>query len=97
MADERCDPAAVPQWRLDAQVRAMRGKMLVAGPEEIRELDEIATFIWRQIDGVRTVEQIACIVSDEYDVAAGTALADVAELLAELAGCRVIDLPAPGR
>jgi Coenzyme PQQ synthesis protein D (PqqD) len=97
MADELTDPAAVPQWRLEAQVRAMRGKMLVAGPEEIRELDEIATFIWRQIDGVRTVEQIAGIVSTEYDVDAGTALADVAELLAELASCRVIDLSAPGR
>lgn len=87
----------VPHWHLEVRIRNMRGKTLVAGPYEARELDETAAFIWRQIDGTRTIRQIAEVVASEYDVDAGTALADVAELVADLVGCQAIEVPAPSQ
>ncbi len=84
--------ASVPRWRIDARVRTMRGKTFVAGPREARELDETAAFIWRMLDGTRTVQQIAEAVCAEYAVDAGTAVTDVTELVTELIGCGVVEL-----
>lgn len=86
------DADAVPQWRIDVRVRSMRKKTYVAGPSEARELDETATFIWRLMDGTRSIQQIAETVAAEYQVAPAEVLADVRELVDELIGCEVIEL-----
>ena len=82
----------VPRRRLDARVRAARGTLLVAGAGEALELDEVAAFMWKQIDGTRTVAEIADAVAGAYDVDAGTARDDVAELLGELVEVGVVEL-----
>ena len=89
--------AAVPRRRLGSRVRVLSGMTLVAGPRGASELDGTAAFVWRQIDGRRTVEQLAGALCAEYEgVDLPTALADVTELICELLGCEVVELTAPG-
>lgn len=83
--------AAVPRWRIDVRVRTMRGKVLIAGPRETLELADTAAYIWRLIDGTRTIQQIAHAVSSEYDVDTRTAFTDATDLITELLNCEVIE------
>jgi pyrroloquinoline quinone biosynthesis protein D len=49
-----------------------------------RELNEVASRIWELCDGRRTVEQIADVIVEEFDVDVGTARRDAAEFVREL-------------
>lgn len=78
-------PTTVPALPLSVRMRNYRGKVLVGGYQHVMELSETASFIWRQIDGVRTVADIGATVAREYGIDEETATADVTELLANLA------------
>lgn len=82
--------ASVPCRRLDARVRNYRGVTLVAGPSQALELSETAAFVWRSIDDHRSVADVAALLAQEYDVDADTALADVVDLLADLADAGLV-------
>jgi hypothetical protein len=58
--------------------------------DEIHSLDEVGTFIWRQIDGRRTVADILTALVAEYEVAEPDARADLAEFIDELAARKLI-------
>lgn len=92
----------VPRQRLDTRRRAVRGRIVLAGPrialgleETALELDEIATFIWRRIDGVRTVRQLAEAVAAAYDADLETVTDDVVELIGEFLDHQVVELVSP--
>jgi hypothetical protein len=77
--------AAVPCVPLNVRLRRQSGRYLAVGYEHTLELSDTAAFIWQQVDGRRSVAAIAELVSDEYAVDTATALADVRELLDDLA------------
>lgn len=52
-----------------------------ADPEKIYTLNEVAAFIWEQIDGTRSVQQLVAAVLDHFDVTADEARRDVIEYL----------------
>jgi len=75
---------SVPSAPLHVRMRKFQGKMFVGGYEHVLELSDTATFIWRKVDGVRTVGEISALVAQEYDIPAEVAQADVVSLFAEL-------------
>ena len=50
----------------------------------IYTLNEVASRIWQLIDGVRTVEEIASVLTQEYEVQAQEAEADVVDFLTQM-------------
>lgn len=86
------DPAAVPVTPMHVRPRRHQGRFVVGGYEHVLELSETATFIWRHIDGVRTVGELGALLSAEYDVAVDVAVADVAELIADLVAAGVMTI-----
>ena len=76
--------ASVPVLRLDVRVRNGGQGLTVARQQHVYELDEVASFIWRQIDGSRTVADIGTCLAGEYGIDAGEAAADVADALEPL-------------
>ncbi|MER8235553.1 PqqD family protein [Streptomyces sp. NPDC094049] len=84
--------ASVPTLRLDARIRNIRGKVMIAGPAQAFELSETAAFIWKQIDGSNTVAQIGRLLAAEYEVDEATAVEDTAEVVAELAAGNIVTL-----
>jgi hypothetical protein len=81
----------VPRRRLNARVRNFRDRTMVAGSNEPLELSESATFLWRLIDGRRSVGDLADALCAEYDVDRDTAVTDVAELIDTLHSAGVVD------
>jgi hypothetical protein len=53
---------------------------------EYFSLDSVGTLIWQNIDGSRTIEDLAELVLDEYDVDREKVVADVLRLVEQLAG-----------
>jgi hypothetical protein len=54
--------------------------------EKIYTLNDVGAFVWEQIDGERTVQQIVDLVAEEYAVAAEQAERDVIEYMGLLSG-----------
>src|SRR5215469_15997274 len=77
-------PDSIPRRRMDTQVRKFRGKLLVGGPNrQAFELSETAEFIFRQIDGKRTIQEIGGMVAEKFGAPLDMAVDDCAELVAE--------------
>jgi Coenzyme PQQ synthesis protein D (PqqD) len=66
--------------------REIEGHVVVISPEDsvVHELNETASFIWKQASNGRSLAEIARSVSDEYGVDAAQARKDAEELLAAL-------------
>jgi pyrroloquinoline quinone biosynthesis protein D len=77
-------PTSVVRRSADIRVRKFRGTLLVARADSTLELDEVAEFIFKRLDGTTTVRQIGEQLSTEYDVSADEATGDSIELLSEL-------------
>jgi hypothetical protein len=76
--------ASVPALRLDVRVRNGGEGLTVARQQNVYELDAVASFIWRQIDGTRNVADIGAALAGEYGIDTDEATADVAEALEPL-------------
>ncbi len=85
--------STVVNRRIEVRVRKQRNRTLIALPEEARELDQVATFIWQQMDGERSIGEIAAAVCAAYDVDEATALDDITELVDDLVEAGFINLP----
>jgi hypothetical protein len=81
----------VPKKRVTTRVRRFRGAILVAGPAESFELTESAAFIFRAVDGSRTVAEIGALVAQTYDVPPAEAVADATELISSLIEHQIMD------
>ena len=53
-------------------------------------LSPVAARIWTLMDGTRTADEIAEVITAEYDIDRETALADLAELVSDLAGVSLL-------
>jgi methyltransferase-like protein len=90
-------PNSIPQRRIDTQVRKFRGKLLVASRNrQAFELSETAEFIFRQIDGKRTIQEIGGMVAEKFGAPLEMAVDDCAELIAELVEGKAIDVMSAG-
>lgn len=56
----------------------------VANMEAVYTMNETAAFIWDCIDNARSAEEIASLVSEEYEIDKESALSDVLELAEDL-------------
>ena len=74
----------VPVRSFDVRARNFRGKLLVACGESSIELDEVGAYIFKSIDGVCTMDQLAAKIAAEYDIPHELALDDGSEFVAEL-------------
>lgn len=78
------EETAVPCVPLNVRLRRHAGRQLAIGYEHTLELSDTASFIWKQIDGHRSVADIAQVLSSEYRVDIAITREDVRELLDEL-------------
>jgi PqqD family protein of HPr-rel-A system len=67
-------------------VREVVGDMLLLDSEsgEIHQLNETATFIWRNCEEAPTAERLAAMLASEFDVAHDVAARDVEDALGRL-------------
>lgn len=84
-------PTSVPRRSQTTRMRKYRKKLLVASGQHAFELDDVAEFIFRQVDGAATLRQIGERVATEYDIPVEQAMADAAEFLAELVAHDVLE------
>jgi hypothetical protein len=61
------------------------GLVVLAGRAEVKVLNPAAIRIFGLLDGTRTLDEIAAVVADEFDVAPEEALADVRDFVTDLA------------
>lgn len=93
------EPDAIFGRRTQVRVRTQRKRMLIATEVEARELDEVASFLWRQLDGRRSIAEVTDAVCAQYEVDRDTALADVTEFVRDLIAAnflRLVEEKAPG-
>ncbi len=88
------DPAAVPCRRLEARARKYRGKLFVANAAQAFQLDEVAEFIFRQIDGTASMREIGEKVAVRYGSPLDDAIADAADLVEQLVQRHVLEVVA---
>lgn len=78
---DRC-PSPHPDllWRL------VDDELVIVRPidGEIRVLNRVGAFVWRSMDGQRTVADLACLVTEEYQVSLPEACSDIHSFLAPL-------------
>lgn len=79
----------VPRRSAVVRIRKFRGVLLVGGGEHMLELNASAEFMFRKIDGVRSIGDIARLVQDTYGIPWHAALQDVGELVHELVDCQI--------
>ncbi len=64
----------------------------VANMEAVYTMNATAAFIWDNIDGKMTLEDIARVVSGEYETDIDTALDDVVELVNDLMEHKIVSV-----
>ena len=67
--------------------REIDSEAVIISPEDshVHELNETASLIWKHADGKHSVDEIAAMVGEAYDVPRDVAQADVRELIELLA------------
>ncbi|GAA3570840.1 PqqD family protein [Streptomyces osmaniensis] len=84
-------PDATIRRRLDSRVRNHQGTLVIAGATQAFELTAVAAFVWRLLDGSRTVREVSLAVATEYSVDPAEALEDTRELLRDLLAHNVLE------
>jgi hypothetical protein len=67
----------------------IRGKL--ADMQSIYALNPVAEFVWEQLDGRRSLDEIAGDVADQFDVGKEQAQSDVREFVSELAAAGLVE------
>ena len=72
--------------------REIEGKIVIISPNNsvLHELNETASFVWKQLDGRRSGAEIATSLAAEYDVKPEDALGDIETLVEELASRQLL-------
>jgi hypothetical protein len=72
---------------------------VIISPSEsvMHELNDTGSFLWKNIDGHKSVEELAALLAENYEVTPGTALTDAQSLLEEMASRKLlVPVPATG-
>ena len=88
------DLALVPVPNPEFCAREVDDETVILSPagDEIHSLDEVATFIWRRIDGEHTLADILEAIVATYDVEPERARDDLQRLMAELVAGGMVTL-----
>jgi hypothetical protein len=72
--------------------REIDGGVVIISPEDhrIHELNVTASFVWKQVDGCRTVEDIAELLMEEFDTGREAAIMDIDQLASSLEEKRLL-------
>jgi hypothetical protein len=89
------DSQTVLHPRADVRIRRVGGEVVVGLAGNAFSLSNTTAFIWLQVDGRRTIDQIARLVAAHYDVDPAQALVDTIEILQELRGLGLFTAGAP--
>lgn len=67
--------------------REIDGQVVIISPQDsvVHELNETASFIWKQVGSARDAAEIATKIEAKYSISASEAQQDTAEFLASLA------------
>ena len=76
-------------------MRRIGGVQYVARRQQVFELSELASLIWRLSDGTRTEDEIVAAITAEYQVAADVARGDLGEFLEEMTASGFMELVTP--
>ena len=81
------DGTQIPHRSSDFTVRDIGDETIFISEkgDTLHTLNEVGSFIWRQIDGKISVQDITDLLATDYDVPSETATADVQGFLYELA------------
>jgi hypothetical protein len=94
--DLNAEGSIVPTRRMEVRVRKYRGRLFIACRDRAFELNGPAEFIFKQIDGTSTLQQIAHRIADRYQVKVAEAMADSHEFLTRLSAAGIIRIsPSP--
>ena len=88
------DLQAIPRQNQDTASRSIDDAAYVLNPEtsELHAFNEVGGRIWELIDGERTLQAVAQVIADEYDVEPGVAEADVVEFVETLVDKGIVAL-----
>jgi hypothetical protein len=72
--------------------REIDDETVIISPTEnvMHELNDTGSFLWKNVDGRRTAEELAALLAAEYEVTPGAALADTEALLQQLISSKLL-------
>jgi hypothetical protein len=78
--------------------REIDEETVIISPTEsvMHELNDTGSFIWKNIDGRRSAQEIASLLAASYEVTVDVALSDTEALLEELSSRKLVVLAEPG-
>jgi len=86
---ERCKARRNPlaAWTL------IEGELMAITPEDsvLHRFNETGSFIWERLDGQQSLAEIAKLLTEEFEVPAAEAEADVAEFVGRMLQDKLID------
>lgn len=73
-------------------VREIGGGLIIMAPTgtATHTLEEIGAYVWRQLDGQRTLRQVAEALTGEYDVTFDAAAKDICEFALQLVNADLV-------
>jgi hypothetical protein len=72
---------------------------VIISPSEsvMHELNDTGSFLWKNIDGHKSAEELAALLAENYEVTPDTALTDTQSLLEEMSSRKLlVPVPATG-
>lgn len=70
-----------PQQVFNVKSNVVQGKHLLVQRNNAYEINEVGVSIWALCDGEHTLEQIAAVIGQEYEIPENTALSDCREFI----------------
>ena len=84
-----------PRQRSDLVVQELDGEALLYDPlaHLLHRLNDTGFLIWRLCDGRRSVDEIAALLTESYDVGWDAARQDVAQAIEQMADNLILESP----
>ena len=84
--------ASLRRRRVGVMVRDLDGDLLILDTEadQIHQLNQTASYIWRHLDEAPAPEQLAGLLAEAFDVEEQVALTDVLEALERFRGLNLV-------
>lgn len=91
MEEKSVDDAWCPEASLTVRMNTVGKQVLLVNNNEAFEINEVGAFLWRLCDAEHSVGQLIIRVTEEYDVTARKAHAQVWDFLNSLRECRLLE------
>ena len=85
---------AIPRVNSDFTVRDVGEEMIFISSkgDMLHTLDSVGAFLWRSIDGKRSVKDILALLLESYDVVVATAEQDILRFFDELEQKNIVNM-----